>query len=107
MTAAELVRVKRSDLRLARIELHNAAARFGAIVNRRGIQPTVIAYDEAADALDNAARRFANAEIDLARAESVARAEELAREAQAELEAEEQARRARRSHLCVIDGGES
>lgn len=100
MTAAEWLEARREDLRLARIDLRNAAARYGALTNGR--VTTRAAFEEAADALDNASRRFTNAELDYWKADAVARAEELAREAKA---TEEQARRARRSHLCVIDGG--
>lgn len=105
MTAAELLAVRREDLRLAHIELRNAAARFGAIANARAPAAMTV-FEEAADALDNASRRFVRAELEYGKAESVARAEELVREAQAEIEAEEQQRRARRSHFCVIDGGQ-
>lgn len=103
MTPAELLTARRRDMHLARVELRNAAARFGAIVNSR-TRPALSTYDEAAAALDAASRAFVKAELEVADADRLVRAASAADEAR---EAVEVARRARRSHLCVIDGGDS
>lgn len=102
VTPAEMLFVRRRDLHLARVDLRNASARFGAIVNSR-TRPALSTYEEAGAAVDAASRAFVRAEIEVAEAERIARA---ATEADEAAKAVELAKRARRSHLCVIDGGE-
>lgn len=61
---------------VARVELRNAAARYGAVVNRRGPHPDQDAFDCADVILAAAAREFVYAELLMIEAER-----ELAQEA--------------------------
>lgn len=98
MTAAEHRDQCARAMRLARVELRNAAARFGAIANLRRVIGRADRYDDAADALDKAARAFVRAEELLADAEVKVK--------EAEDAAHEQRIREMRASLTVIPGGD-
>lgn len=60
---------RRRALRLARIELLNSSARFGALANRR-VRAEQAIHDQAAEAVTHASRAFVRAEQAFADAES-------------------------------------
>lgn len=63
------VDTKRRALRIARVELLQRAARFGALANKRGAKTDSCSYENAALNVEIAARKFTQAEDELAAAE--------------------------------------